>query len=64
MIEVEIQELFARLTGQFEEAAAVAAEGQRPGLPSEVAVRLLVEIRAIGDTSARDLAEIEQRLKA
>lgn len=62
--EIEVQELFARLTSQFEDAATLAAEGQRAGLTPEVAVRLLLDIRAISDSSARGLAEIEQRLKA
>lgn len=61
MHEIEVQELFARLTSQFEDAAALAAEGQRPGLPSEMAVRLLIDIRGIFDGAARDLADIEQR---
>lgn len=64
MQEIEVQELFARLTGQFEDAAALAAEGQRAGFPNEVTVRLLRDIRAIIDGSARDLAEIERRLRA
>ena len=62
--EIDVQELFARLTGQFEDAAALAAEGQRPGLTPEVAVRLLMDIRGIFDSSARDLAQIERWLKA
>lgn len=62
--EIEVQELFARLTSQFEDAAALAAEGQRAGLPSEVAVRLLRDIRCIIGDSARGLAEIERQLKA
>jgi len=62
--EIEVQELFARLTSQFEDAAALAAEGQRPGLTSEVAVRLLMDIRGIFDSSARDMAQIERRWKA
>lgn len=64
MQEIEVQELFARLTSQFEDAATLAAEGQRPGLPSEVAVRLLIDISVIFDGAARDLAQIELRLKA
>ncbi len=64
MREIEIQELFARLTSQFEDAAALAAEGQRPRLTPEVAVRLLMDIRVIFEGAARDLARIERRLKA
>ena len=64
MPEVEVQEPFARLTSQFEDAAALAAEGQRPGLAPEVAIRLLRDIRCIIGDSARGLAEIERRLKA
>lgn len=45
MPDAEIQELFAKLTGQFEDAAALAAEGQRAGLTKEIAVILLREIR-------------------
>jgi hypothetical protein len=37
---VEVQELFARLTGQFEDAAALATEGYRAGLLPVLAVRL------------------------
>lgn len=62
MIEVEIQELFARLTGQFEDAAALAAEGQCAGLSKEIAVTLLREIRAHIDGTTRSLADTEQRL--
>jgi len=62
--EIDVQELFARLTSQFEDAAALAAEGQRPGLPREVAIRLLQDIVHIIDGSARGLAEIDLRLKA
>ena len=62
--EIEVQELFARLTSQFEDAATLAAEGQRPRLTPEVAVRLLMDIRGIFDSSARDKAQIERRLKA
>lgn len=64
MQEIELQELFARLTSQFEDAATLAAEGQRPELTPEVAVRLLMDIRGIFDGAARDLAQIERRLKA
>jgi hypothetical protein len=60
--EVEIQEIFARLTSQFEDAAAHAAEGQRAGLPKEIAFTLLREIRAHIDGTTRSLADIEQRL--
>lgn len=64
MHEIEVQELFARLTSQFEDAATLAAEGQRPGLTPEVAVRLLMDIRGIFAGAARDLAQIERWLKA
>ena len=64
MQEIEVQELFARLTGQFEDAAALAAEGQRAGLPPEVAVRLLRDIRSIIGHAALDLEQIERQLKA
>lgn len=64
MHEIEVQELFARLTSQFEDAAALAADGQRAGLAPEVAVRLLMDIRGIFDSSARDMTRIERRLKA
>lgn len=64
MHEIELQELFARLTSQFEDAAALAAEGQRAGLTPEVAVRLLRNVRGIFDGAARDLTQIERRLKA
>jgi hypothetical protein len=37
---VEVQELFARLTSQFEDAAALAAEGYPAGLLPVVAVTL------------------------
>ncbi|MCB1471171.1 MAG: hypothetical protein KDK08_29295 [Rhizobiaceae bacterium] len=46
---MKVQELFARLTSQFEDAATLAAEGQRPGLTPEVAVRLLRNVRGIFD---------------
>lgn len=46
MQDTEIQELFARLTAQFEDCAALAAEGQRAGLSREEARKLLHEIRA------------------
>jgi len=62
--QIEVQELFAGLTSQFEDAAALAAEGQHPGLTPEVAVRLLIDIRGIFDGAARDMARIEWRLKA
>lgn len=62
MPEIEVQELFARLTGQFEDAATLAAEGQRVGLVTDVAVRMLWDIKCIIDSAARDLADIEQRL--
>ncbi|MBN8630054.1 MAG: hypothetical protein J0L76_04270 [Rhodobacterales bacterium] len=61
MPDIEVQELFARLTGQFEDAAALAAEGQRARLTKEIAVTLLREIRAHIDGTTRSLAEIEQR---
>lgn len=61
---MKVQELFARLTSQFEDAATLAAEGQRPGLPRKVAIRLLQDIVHIIDGSARGLAEIDLRLKA
>lgn len=64
MHEIEVQELFARLTSQFEDAAALAAEGQRAGLLSEEAVRLLRDIRCIIGHAARDLEQIERQLKA
>jgi hypothetical protein len=62
--EIEVQELFARLTGQFEDAAALATEGQLAGLAPEAAVRLLTNVRAIIDSAARDLAQIERILKS
>lgn len=64
MHQIEVQELFARLTSQFEDAAALATEGQRVGLAPQAAVRLLMDIRGIFDGAARDLAQIERRLKA
>ena len=48
MQDTEIQELFARLTAQFEDCAALAVEGQRFGLSREEARELLREIREIG----------------
>ena len=47
MQDTEIQEHFARLTAQFEDCAALAAEGQRAGLSQATAAGLLREISDI-----------------
>ena len=60
MQDTEIQELFARLTAQFEDCAALAAEGHQAGLSREEARELLREIRNIFDEAERCLARIEQ----
>jgi len=54
--DTEIQELFARLTAQFEDCAALAAEGQRAGLSQATAAGLLREIRDITKRTERCLA--------
>jgi hypothetical protein len=62
--EIAVQKLFARLTGQFEDAAALSANGQRAWLKLDVAVRLLRDIRVIIEGAARGLVKIERQLKA
>ena len=47
MQDTEIQELFAQLTAQFEDCAALAAEGQRAGLSQATAAALLREIVSV-----------------
>ena len=64
MQEMEIQELFARLTALFEDAAALATEGQTARLLPELAVRLVQDIATIVAASERDLIEVERRLKS
>lgn len=51
-----MQELFARLTAQFEDCAALAAEGQRAGLSQERAAGLLREITDVTKRTERCLA--------
>ena len=60
MQDTEIQELFARLTAQFEDCAALAAEGQRVGLSPARAAGLLREIRVILEGAEQSLALVEQ----
>ena len=62
MQDTEIQELFAQLTAQFEDCAALAVEGQRFGLSREEARELLREIREIGKVAELSLSRVEQYL--
>lgn len=62
MQDTEIQELFARLTAQFEDCAALAAEGQRAGLSQATAAALLREIRGITMRIERCLALLKAYL--
>lgn len=62
MQDTEIQELFARLTAQFEDCAALAAEGQRAGLSREEARELLREIRGTKRAAKQSLSCVERYL--
>ena len=62
MQDTEIQELFARLTAQFEDCAALAAEGQRAGLSGEEAGKLFQQIRATARTAKQSLFQDERYL--
>lgn len=60
MQDTEIQEIFARLTAQFEDCAALAADGQHAGLSQATAAGLLREIRDILEGAEQSLALVEQ----
>ena len=60
--DTEMQELFARLTAQFEDCAALAAEGQRAGLSQARAAELLREIRGITKRTRRSLSLVQEYL--
>ncbi|MEZ5747443.1 hypothetical protein [Defluviimonas sp. SAOS-178_SWC] len=62
MQDTEMQELFARLTAQFEDCAALAAEGQRAGLSWEEARKLFHEIRATKRAAKQSLSRVERYL--
>lgn len=62
MQDTEIQELFARLTAQFEDCAALAAEGQRAELSREEAWKLFHEIRVTTRAAKQYLSQIERYL--
>lgn len=63
MQDTDIEELFARLTAQFEDGAALAAEGQRAGISPEQAARLCREIRDIMKRAERCVALVEDYLE-
>ena len=56
----EIQDIFARLTVQFEDCAALAVEGQHPNLSREEAGKLFLEISETTKRVERCLALVEQ----
>lgn len=56
MQDAELQEIFARLTAQFEDCATLSAEGQRAGLSRASAAGLLREIRDVTKRTERCLA--------
>ena len=60
--DTEMQELFARLTAQFEDCAALAAEGQRAGLSREEAGKLFRKIRETARAAKQSLSRVEQYL--
>ncbi|MFO1176013.1 MAG: hypothetical protein U1E48_12575 [Paracoccaceae bacterium] len=62
MQDTEIQEHFARLTAQFEDCAALAAEGQRAGLSWKEARKLFHEIRATTRAANQSLSCVERYL--
>ena len=62
MQDTEIQELFARLTAQFEDCAALAAEGQRAGLSQARAAGLLREIRDVTKRTEQSLSLVKEYL--
>lgn len=47
MPQVEVEELFARLTAIFEDAAALAARGQQKGLSKDTLAAMLDEVAAV-----------------
>lgn len=62
MQDAELQEIFARLTAQFEDCAALAAEGQRAGLSTEEAGKLFRKIRETARAAKQSLCRVEQYL--
>lgn len=62
MQDTEIQELFARLTAQFEDCAALADEGQRAGLSQARAAGLLREIRDVTKRTEQSLSLVKEYL--
>lgn len=62
MQDTEIQELFARLTAQFEDCAALAAEGQRAGLSQARAAGLLREIKDVTKRTEQSLSLVKEYL--
>lgn len=62
MQDTGIQELFARLTAQFEDCAALAAERQRAGLSQARTAGLLREIRDVTKRTERSLSLIQEYL--
>ena len=62
MQDTEIQEHFARLTAQFEDCAALAAEGQRDGLSREEARKLFCELKDRTEFSGQSLALVKHYL--
>lgn len=59
VLDIEIQEVFARLTALFEDCATLAAEGQRFGLSREEARELLREIRETAKVAEQSLFRVE-----
>lgn len=58
----EIAELFADLTALLEDAAALAAEGQRAGLPEHTLDGLVDKIRASLALAAQKAEAVQSRL--
>jgi hypothetical protein len=59
----EVEELFAHLTAIFEDAAALAAEGQRRGTTNTTAMALIDKISAAHAESGRLIDEIAGRVQ-
>ena len=62
MQDAEIQEFFARLTAQFEDCAALAAEGQQAGMSPARFAGLSRRIRDILKGAERCVALVEEYL--
>jgi hypothetical protein len=61
MPETDVQELFARLTALFEDAAGLAAIGQRRGLGEAVTADLVDEITAAHLDAGRLIRDVAER---